>query len=139
MTRPRTTEAAEQEALFAWRDALRGQYHALRLMVHVPNEGKRAPWVARASGITAGVPDVLVLAPRGEYAGLALELKRKDNTVTEDQSAMLRALRAEGWYVAVVTFDLPGDWVHAAAIIAAYLDMPAHALPDLARAGAEHG
>lgn len=130
-TRPATSEAAEHAALFGWRDALRGQYHALGLMVHPANEGKRAPWKARASGITAGLPDVLVLAPRGPWAGLAIELKAGRNTVTAEQAAMLGALKTEGWLTHVVTFNLPGDWTLAALIVAEYLGVPAELVPDV--------
>lgn len=128
-TRRATSEAAESAALFAWVDLLAGRYPALRGVIHVPNEGKRAPFKARVMGIKSGVPDVVCFAPGRRGVGLALELKVHPNKPTAAQLEWLDRLRGYGWGIDVVTMRGPGDWTHAAVIVADHLGIPMDALP----------
>lgn len=114
-------EEAEQRALMDW---LRLQHpEAFEHTCHVPNGGGRSKAEAgifRALGVKGGVPDVLCFVKRGEFSGLALELKRRDaplSAVSRDQAEWLTRLRANGWSVAVARgFD------EARALFAAYLE-----------------
>lgn len=136
MTRlPPPTEAAESAALWAWVYALEGRYPDLRLIHHVPNEGKRNPRRARAEGIRAGVPDVMVPIPRGAYCGLAVELKAGRGRVSDAQDTMLAALEGVGWRTHVHRSEQPGDWTGAAVVIADYLGLPRECWPDPERQG----
>ncbi len=78
------------------------------LWQHTPNEAKRndaEQGSALARGLKRGVPDVLIYDPfrhgdRGRCVGLAIELKRSDETaaaVSDDQRRWLTELRACGW------------------------------------------
>ncbi len=122
--RSKAAERDEHAALFAWVAACRGQCPALGLVLHVPNEGRRAPWVAARDGIRAGVPDVLVLMPAHGLAGLAIELKGAAGRLTEAQRGWLARLDAAGWLALVAHFRLPGDWIAAAGTIAQYVGRP---------------
>ena len=69
--------------------------------VHCPNEGKRDPRYGarlRASGMSAGFPDLFIFRPSGKYHGLALELKReKGGRLSPAQAIWLETLNAEGY------------------------------------------
>lgn len=79
----------------------------------MPNEGKRNPRGVKASGITAGVSDVLVFDARAEnitqppeYYGLAIELKIHPNKPTKTQLAFQKKLIERGWHTKVCySFD----------------------------------
>ena len=99
-------EHDEQAALFAWAEANEGRYPELALLFAIPNGGHRHPAVAaqlKAEGVRAGVPDVLLLCRRGGYAGMALELKRRDhsNGPTPEQRDWLARLNAAGYKTVV--------------------------------------
>lgn len=74
---------------------------------HVPNGGYRSAREAgalKASGVKAGVPDILVFdrVPRWPSArGVALELKALDGALSEEQREWLEALGAHGWVTLV--------------------------------------
>lgn len=92
-------EADEMRALTKLLDATE------LLWCHVPNErvstARTIRW-HRARGLKPGVPDVLIFSPRGQYRGLAIELKRAHGgRVSDDQVAWYRALEACGWRTAV--------------------------------------
>lgn len=126
-----SSEYAETAALWQWVYALEGQHPALRLALHCPNEGARAPWRARQIGLRAGVPDVLILSPShdGSAAGLALELKWGKGKPTADQREWLARLTLAGWTAEVVYMTEPGGWVEAARMIAIHLGLPGEVLP----------
>jgi hypothetical protein len=127
---PRTTEAAEHAALFAWRDALVGRYPDLWYMLHVPNSGRRNRHAAAGLGMRKGWPDVTLFKASGGWPGLAIELKVGYNKPSPDQAECMARLEADGWWVELVTMHAPGDWVDAARIVAAYLGLPADVLPS---------
>lgn len=73
---PRHIESRLQIACVRW---FRLQYRPLSLMLFaVPNGGARSLVEARimkAEGVTAGVSDLILLVPRGDYNALCIEMK----------------------------------------------------------------
>lgn len=115
-------ESGHQEALFSWAEYQRGRMPELEYMHHVPNGGKRDAATAVAlkrQGVKAGVPDIVLPAPRGEYHGLYIELKAGKNKTTEKQRKWLEFLRQQGYYTAVCY-----GWQLAAGLIERYLLQP---------------
>ena len=94
------TEAQEQAALFRWAALAAGMLPELRLMYHIPNEGRRSVVTGarmRSEGMRKGVPDICLPVPRGSYAALYIELKRtKGGKVSEEQRAWVDALNRAG-------------------------------------------
>jgi hypothetical protein len=79
---------------------LKVQY-ADTLAIHVPNEGKRSPFVQykfKYLGGMQGIPDVIVFKQTASYAGLAIELKVKPNKPTKNQTEFLNQLSDSGWF-----------------------------------------
>jgi len=71
------------------------------LSIHVPNEGKRSPFMQykfKYLGGMSGIPDVLVFKSTSKYSGLAIELKIAPNKPTKNQKEFLDKLSASGWY-----------------------------------------
>lgn len=71
------------------------------LSIHVPNEGKRSPFMQykfKYLGGLSGIPDVLVFRATDHYSGLALELKIAPNKPTKNQKLFLEKLSNAGWY-----------------------------------------
>lgn len=100
------TEAQEQMRLFGWIDAHLIEYPQLQFAFHVPNGEYRDKATAgklKSMGVRGGVPDILILARSGEYAGCAIELKRSDksNRPTPEQRTWVEHLTFEGWYAQV--------------------------------------
>jgi len=70
------------------------------LVAHIPNEGKRTPFERfkfKYLGGKAGMPDVMVFCPSGDFVGLAIELKAGRNKMTEAQEYWLKELSLNGW------------------------------------------
>jgi hypothetical protein len=94
----------------------------LRLLFAVPNGGDRNPIVAakmKAEGVRPGVPDYLLPVPRGEYIGLAIELKSLTGYASREQKDWIEALRAHGWRAEVcrgwqAAWDVLNDYMGAA-------------------------
>jgi hypothetical protein len=53
----------------------------------------------KQKGVKSGVPDILIFEPRGQYSGIAIELKVGYNKLSENQTAWLEALSKRGWMV----------------------------------------
>lgn len=115
------TEAQEQRDLFRWAAYQTGKYPELRLMFHVPNEGKRSIVTGArmvGEGMKRGVPDICLPVPRGKYHGLFIELKRTRNyRVSADQERWLADLSRQG-YKAVMC----RGWGEASRTIVDYLN-----------------
>lgn len=112
-------ESGHQEALFSWAAYNMQRMPELEYMHHVPNGGKRDKATAIAlkrQGVKAGVPDIHLPVPRGEYHGLYIELKAGKNTTTAKQREWLEFLRQQGYYTAVCY-----GWQIAAELIEKYL------------------
>jgi len=88
-------------------------------MYHVPNGGHRNKATAarlKAAGVKAGVPDVVLPAPKGVYHGLYIEMKVKPNTPTDNQKEWLTYLKSVGYQTAVCY-----SYEEAIKVIVAYL------------------
>lgn len=119
---PVPSESVEQQNLFRWAavSAAARWPKEMRMLYHVPNEGKRSRANGarlKAEGLRAGVPDINLDVARGEYHGLRIEMKRRrGGRVSPEQAAWLEALREQG-YAAVVAYG----WEEAADAIEKYL------------------
>lgn len=114
-------EAAEQTALFEWAAMQEGKYPELAMMYHVPNGGSRNPYEAanlKRQGVKAGVPDVWLPVPRGEYHGLVIEMKAGSNKPTKDQLWWIANLTRQGYFVTVCY-----TWSAASKKIIEYLNL----------------
>jgi DNA mismatch repair ATPase MutS len=128
------TEDAEQSALFCWLALQR--VPAMRLAFAIPNGGKRDKITAaklKATGVKAGVPDIMLPVAMGDFHGLFIELKRQASfktgkrgaliidraagTASDAQDGWLDDLRGQGYRVAVCE-----GWLSAAREITDYLD-----------------
>lgn len=118
---PCPTEAVEQTALMRWAMYEEGKWPELRLLYHIPNEGKRSRVTGgqmKAQGMRKGVPDLHLPVARGKYHGLYVELKRMNGeTPAKEQAEWLEALEAQGYCVCWS----PG-WMAAACAIRSYLE-----------------
>lgn len=117
-----TTETQEQIRLFDWSIAERERFPELKLMYHIPNEGKRNAKnaaILKKMGLKRGVPDVHLPVARGPYHSLYIEMKRvSDADLTEAQGWWMTQLRKEK-NCAVVCYG----WKSAAATIEWYLNL----------------
>lgn len=123
------SEHAHQCALFCWAalPAQRAKYPLLSLMFAIPNGGERNIKVAgqlKVEGVKAGVLDIFLPVPVStpgptnnykEYAGLWIEMKRKPNKPSPDQTAFALAMREQGYQTALCY-----SWQDAVAAIIDY-------------------
>lgn len=116
------TETEEQQALFEWASMMSGVHPELKLMYHVPNEGKRskaAAGILKSMGLKRGVPDICLPVPRGRFHGLYVELKRvKGGKATKEQLWWLEQLDRQGYAVTICR-----GWKQASQNILAYLNL----------------
>ena len=100
----RKSELTEQIKLFNWAESVKDFVPELKMMYHVPNEGKRQQGtgaILKAAGLRKGVPDIVLPVARQGYHGLYIELKFGKNKPTREQEAYLQALRNAGYQSAV--------------------------------------
>ena len=116
------SEAEEQCMLFQWAQMMLPIYPELKLMYHIPNEGKRSKVtgaIMKAMGLKPGVPDICLPVPRGRYHGLYIELKRADGgKATKNQVEWLTELDKQGYAV-----TLCHGWQAAGEEIKVYLNL----------------
>lgn len=95
------SEAEEQTAVFNWAAVMARKWPELRLLHHIPNGGSRNAREARnlrMQGVKAGIPDIFLPVARGGWHGLYIEMKRrKGGRLSDEQAAMLEALREQGY------------------------------------------
>ena len=117
-------EEAEQIALMQWAQLRQGKWPELKLLYHIPNEGKRTRSTGGrlvAAGLKRGLPDNHLPVARGGYIGLYIELKRADrrlSRVSAEQRKWMEQLSAAG-HRCVVAYG----WEEAAREIEAYMTM----------------
>ena len=78
------------------------------LWFHCPNGGtrnKREAVTLKRQGVKAGVPDCLILTPKGKYRGMAIELKVGKNKPTDYQKTWLKDLQKAG-FLCVVSYSV---------------------------------
>lgn len=124
MTTLRTpTEHQEQVELVRIARLYEPRYPDLQMLFAVPNGGYRSEATGallKAEGLRPGVSDLLLLAPRGNYHGMCLELKRVGGAgPSVEQEAFLMRAHRRGYYVAVAY-----GWVEAWGEICKYLGIP---------------
>ncbi len=115
-------EEIEQINLFRWAEFAESVYPELKLMYHVPNEGKRSAIAGKRlkqAGLKPGVPDIVLPVARGGYIVLYIELKYGRNKATENQKMWLRRLRDQRHLTAVCY-----GWEQAKDLIEAYMKLP---------------
>lgn len=75
------------------------------LWCHVANE-RQTSWARggklKAMGVKKGVPDILIFEPKGQFKGMAIELKVGRNKPTRQQESWLLHLQTRGWFCQVV-------------------------------------
>lgn len=102
---PVPLESTEQQTLVAWAKRHEEEWPELRMLYHIPNEGKRSRKTGarmKAEGLKSGVPDICLPVARGGHHGLYIELKRrKDSKVTKEQLEWIADLVAQGYVAAV--------------------------------------
>lgn len=99
-----SSENKEQIMLFQWAEIAAMTYPELKLMYHVPNEGKRSKITGsrfKQMGLRSGVPDVILPVAHGGYIGLAIEMKYGRNTLTDNQRKWLGMMSDNGHLTAV--------------------------------------
>lgn len=97
-------ECDEQMYLFNWVAFARNTIPEIDLLFHVPNGGSRDKREAarlKAQGVRAGVPDLCLPVPSGEYHGLFIELKVGKNKTSKEQEEWLGKLAGQGYKTAV--------------------------------------
>lgn len=96
------SETTEQIQLFAWARNAESILPELKLLYHVPNEGKRTNGaVLKAAGLKSGVPDICLPVARNGFHGLYIELKFGTNKPTKAQRDFMELLKAQGYAAAV--------------------------------------
>lgn len=113
------TEHDHQKALIKWARYNEQRHPALQLLFAVPNAGKRSRAVAGrmiAEGLKAGVPDLCLPFPSGQYHGLFIEMKVGRNKPTANQVRWIEDLRSAGHRVEVCF-----SWDQAKDVIEDYL------------------
>lgn len=100
------TEEEEQITLIEWAAMMSGRHPELKTLIHIPNGGSRNKAEAaklKAMGVRAGVSDLFLPVARGRYHGLWIEMKRrKGGKMSDEQTAWIRAMRAQGYAAEVV-------------------------------------
>ena len=102
--KPKTTEAQEQKSLIEWAKWQEKKYPELKMLMHVPNEGKRSKRYGaelKRMGLKAGFPDLGLFVPRNNKHALFLEMKVGRNKCTDNQKEWIRALMQQGYEVKV--------------------------------------
>ena len=132
----RATEHEHQVTLFEWsrHPHTLARYPQVSMLYSIPNGGHRHASTAakmQREGQRPGMPDVCLpvaafisnalIYERIRYAALYLELKVRENDVTDEQDAVMRELHAHGNAVTTAW-----GWQQAAAEIIDYLTEPEH-------------
>ena len=98
------SEDTEQMAVMDWANWQLNIYPELELLHHCPNGGRRNKPEAvklKQMGVKAGIPDLCLPVPKGEYSGLYIEMKFEKGRLEESQKKMLQLLTNQGHYCAV--------------------------------------
>ncbi len=116
-------EEAEQIALFQWRDVAVKTLPELRWLHSSLNGVPLSPGLAakmRRMGMTKGVVDVFLPVVRNGYAGLYIEMKRRNGVpsdLSDDQSEFIDFARTQGYRA-----DWCKGWERARDLILNYLE-----------------
>lgn len=98
------SESQEQQALFQWWHLVGSKLcpdTPAPVMYAIPNGGRRDAITGarlKAEGVLAGVPDIFLAVPAHGYAGLYIELKRRNGgRVSPAQKLIMQRLRSHGY------------------------------------------
>lgn len=94
------TEEEEQKTVISWCRIQESRWPELRLIYHVPNEGKRSKTTAaaeKAMGLKAGVPDLFLPVKTVWWPGLYVEMKALDGKVSMEQEEFMTAVGKQGY------------------------------------------
>ena len=95
------SESQEQKWLFEWARLRERAVPELKLLFHIPNEGKRTKATGGkmvAEGLKSGVPDLFLPVARGCFHGLFIEMKRvKGGRVSLSQHDWITELVRQGY------------------------------------------
>lgn len=120
---PKVSESLMQQQVVRWfRDNCYEWQLDEELLMAFPLQGARSARNGarmKAEGMRRGTPDMLLAVPRGDCAGLWLELKTATGYLNPHQKVMLKRLTLAG-YATVVTRSVE-ETTHA---IRAYLNLP---------------
>ena len=98
------SEAQEQKLLIEWCELQKCKYPELKLIFHIPNEGKRSfktGMELKRQGLKSGVPDLFLPVARNGFHGLWIEMKFGKNRLSKTQKDWYWALIEEGYQVNV--------------------------------------
>lgn len=111
-------ETIEQIKLFDW---IRSRPDLEPFTIHIANERQCSVQhgrILKRMGVKAGVADIFLAVPIGNYHGLWLELKAGNNKATEKQKLFLANMTQKGYMSACVT-----GYEAAREVIETYLTM----------------
>lgn len=95
------SEHQEQAALVTWWSYACKPYGLPAwVLFAIPNGGDRHPAVAgklKAEGVRAGIPDLMLAVPRGEFHGLFIEVKAHAGKVTPQQANVHLEFQRQGY------------------------------------------
>ncbi len=95
----KSLEGLEQIAYLQW---LQLQYpFVYRCTFHIANERKTSPQYGRylkMLGVKAGVSDLFIAYPSGEYHGMFIEMKSRTGKPSPIQIEFLDLMRTQGYY-----------------------------------------
>ena len=97
------SEDTEQIVVVAWAGLNQAKYPELKWLHHVPNGGSRNKVEAiklKQMGVKAGVSDLCLPYPKGNYCGLYIEMKYDKGRHQESQKEFLTDMEEAGHYVA---------------------------------------
>lgn len=97
------SEDTEQAMVIKWAKRQENYYQELKWLYHCPNGGSRNKMEAvklKQMGVRAGVSDLILPYPKGDYIGLCIEMKHGNNTSTPDQLQFLADMAATHHFVA---------------------------------------
>lgn len=98
VSRMKRSETTEQINLIQWAKRIEYFVPELKLLYHVPNEGKRTNGdILKAAGMKAGVPDLCLPVARQGFHGLYIEMKFKKNGATKEQKEFMELLEEQGY------------------------------------------
>ena len=94
------SELTEQIKLITWARSICDFVPELKLLYHVPNEGKRTNGtILQAAGVIAGIPDLCLPVARRGYHGLYIEMKFGKNKPTKQQIEVMTRLKEQRYKV----------------------------------------
>lgn len=114
------TESDHQKALITWVRLSSGKFPELKWLYAIPNGARTNSYQQaaklKAEGMRAGVSDLHLPVPRGNYHGLWIEMKRESGRVSPEQQEWIDGMTALG-HLAVIA----RSWDSARSVIETYL------------------